>query len=88
MTNNQKTDYHNFTTIDTPVEERRRLNIGDVWENKIQCLNCNDIIMSVNKHDFVYCRCGKIAVDGGSWYKSRAGDIALIKDLSVMFKNL
>lgn len=65
-------DYHDFTTIDTPIEERRRLNVGDVWINAAECLECGDILRSRNRHDFVTCSCGALSVDGGSWYCKRS----------------
>ena len=65
------TDYQDFTTIDTPEEERRKLDVGDIWANQIKCLKCGDIIRSKNRHDFRYCSCKQIAVDGGSWYGKR-----------------
>jgi len=35
---------------------------------KIKCLICNDIIESKSRHDFVWCSCGNVAVDGGEDY--------------------
>jgi len=64
-------DYHKFTTIDTPQSERRRLNVGDIWINEAKCKKCGDVIVSNNRHDFKRCKCGAIAVDGGSWYAKR-----------------
>lgn len=40
--------------------------------NRAQCLECNDIIESTYRHDFVTCSCGNIFVDGGKDY-FRAG---------------
>jgi hypothetical protein len=39
--------------------------------NKIQCKFCGDIIESKNVHDFKYCKCGRVAVDGGHEYLRR-----------------
>lgn len=39
--------------------------------NKIQCKFCGDIIESTHVHDFKYCKCGKVAVDGGHEYLRR-----------------
>jgi len=36
--------------------------------NAIECPNCKDIIYSRAQHDFHYCSCGEIAVDGGFEY--------------------
>ncbi len=88
----KKTDYQEFCTIDTPLEERRKLNIGDVWLNAIRCRKCNDIIQSKNRHDMVWCKCGQVAVDGGSWYLKRSSQTASTMntdydELSVPFKD-
>lgn len=40
--------------------------------NAAQCLLCNDIIESTHRHDFKYCKCGNVAVDGGLEYCRRA----------------
>ena len=37
--------------------------------NKVRCKKCNDIIESVDTHDFKYCGCGSIAIDGGIEYQ-------------------
>lgn len=39
--------------------------------NKIKCKHCHDIIESVDTHDFKWCKCGKVAVDGGTSYGKR-----------------
>lgn len=40
--------------------------------NKIKCKKCGDVIESTYGHDFKYCKCGAIFVDGGLEY-SRYG---------------
>lgn len=48
------------------------MNYGDIIErNSARCLDCNTEIVSVHRHDFKYCRCGSIAVDGGDEYLRR-----------------
>ena len=42
-----------------------------IKQNKIQCTHCNDIIESTHVHDFKYCSCKKVAVDGGKEYLRR-----------------
>jgi hypothetical protein len=42
---------------------------------KIQCLQCDDIIQSMHRHDLVWCKEKHIAVDGGSEYFRLLGDI-------------
>lgn len=55
--------------IDTPKEVRNRHDIGDIFVNSLQCPSCNHVIISYNRHDFKFCSCGKVSVDGGSWYQ-------------------
>lgn len=39
--------------------------------NKIRCKKCGDIIESTHRHDFKWCSCKAVAVDGGSSYLKR-----------------
>jgi hypothetical protein len=57
-----------------------------VVTNKLQCNACKDIIESLNRHDFKYCRCGAIAVDGGKSYLRRAGAIGNYTELSETYE--
>jgi Zn finger protein HypA/HybF involved in hydrogenase expression len=45
-----------------------------ILHNKIKCKKCGDVIESVHRHDFKYCECGSVAVDGGKDYLRRIGD--------------
>lgn len=40
--------------------------------NIIRCLSCDDIIESRHRHDFRWCKCGSVAVDGGKDYRKRS----------------
>ncbi len=42
-----------------------------VVRNRCQCRQCEDIIESTHRHDFVSCRCGAIFTDGGKDYIRR-----------------
>ena len=42
-----------------------------IIRNAIQCNNCGDIIESQYRHDYVQCKCGNCAVDGGHDYLRR-----------------
>lgn len=42
--------------------------------NKIKCKRCCDIIESKYRHDFKFCHCGSVAVDGGTDYLKRIGN--------------
>jgi len=43
-----------------------------IISNKVRCKHCGDVIESKHRHDFVWCKCGKVAVDGGKSYLKRA----------------
>jgi DNA-directed RNA polymerase subunit N (RpoN/RPB10) len=43
--------------------------------NKIRCNYCGDEIESKFTHDFKWCRCGRVAVDGGPSYLRRVYNI-------------
>lgn len=49
--------------------------------NRVQCLNCNAVIESRTRHDFVTCPCGGTSVDGGKDYQRVLG--SNWKDMSV-----
>ena len=47
------------------------LNDNGYQENpgkKVKCLLCKDIIQSMYRHDFKWCKCDNVAVDGGGDY--------------------
>lgn len=41
--------------------------------NAIKCKKCGEIIESTHRHDFKFCKCGAVAVDGGHDYLRRIG---------------
>ena len=51
--------------------------------NKIRCKSCGDVIESEHTHDFRWCKCGSVAVDGGKSYLKRCGNIDNIEELSI-----
>lgn len=52
--------------------------------NRVKCLICNDTIESKHRHDFVYCNCGNVAVDGGKDYLKRSvRDMDQVQELSI-----
>jgi hypothetical protein len=63
--------YQELCPIDTSQKERRYFYIGNIFENKAKCLKCGEIIISKNVHNYAICKCGNLAVDGGSWYCKR-----------------
>lgn len=50
--------------------------------NQVRCKKCEDTPFSASRHDFKYCKCGSIAVDGGQEYLRRVGDSANAEDMS------
>jgi hypothetical protein len=68
-------DYIDFAPYDMPVAERRKLDVGDIFINQVRCTNCGWYIRSRNRHDFVTCKCGKVSIDGGSWYTKLSGSL-------------
>ena len=42
-----------------------------ILRNAVKCNNCGDIIESTHRHDFKWCSCGLVAVDGGHDYLKR-----------------
>jgi len=43
-----------------------------IIRNAIQCKRCGDVIESTDRHDYVQCKCGACAVDGGHDYLRRS----------------
>lgn len=39
-----------------------------IIRNSVRCLGCDDEIESTHRHDFKFCSCGDVAVDGGKDY--------------------
>ena len=55
-----------------------------IIRNAIQCKFCGDIIESTYRHEYVQCKCGACAVDGGHDYLRRSfRDKDCYLDLSV-----
>lgn len=57
--------------------------VMSIVRNSLICNKCKDEIISTHVHDFKYCRCGAIAVDGGNCYLKRVGDIHGYTDTSI-----
>jgi hypothetical protein len=39
--------------------------------NAIECLHCQEVIVSRHRHEMVSCVCGTVSVDGGNEYRRR-----------------
>lgn len=46
---------------------------GSIYLNAIICILCGDRIVSEHRHDFKWCKCKAVAVDGGLHYLRRIG---------------
>jgi hypothetical protein len=54
-----------------------------IIRNSARCRRCEEEIESTHRHDFRWCGCGAIAVDGGRSYLKRAGEIEDCEETSV-----
>ena len=45
--------------------------MSKIIRNMIRCNTCGDTIESTFRHDFKYCKCGRVFVDGGHDYLLR-----------------
>lgn len=57
----------------------------NIIKNAAKCLLCGDVIESTHRHDFKWCCCRNLAVDGGLDYCKRLiKDEEAFEDLSEM----
>ncbi len=55
---------------------------NSIIKNAIACNKCYDTIESYSTHDFKWCSCGAVAVDGGKAYLKRSGNASDYTELS------
>jgi len=56
-----------------------------IIKNAIRCKRCGDEIESTYRHQYVMCRCGACAVDGGHDYLRRSfASMDCFEDISVV----
>lgn len=55
-----------------------------IIRNAVECKKCGDIIESQHVHDFKWCKCRAIFVDGGKDYRRYGGDLGSIIDRSIV----
>lgn len=54
-----------------------------IRSNKAKCLKCDDVIISMHRHDYNTCSCGNLSVDGGLDYlKRNYRDVDNVEELS------
>jgi len=49
----------------------------------IKCRKCQDIIWSRARHDFRWCTCRSIAIDGGWDYSKTCGELENIENVTI-----
>jgi hypothetical protein len=54
-----------------------------IIQNELLCKKCDDVIYSEHRHDFKYCKCGSVAVDGGTDYLRRVGNLSEVIERSM-----
>ena len=55
-----------------------------IIQNEIQCHSCGEIIYSAHVHDFKWCECGAVGVDGGLEYLRRSGNLHDVVERSML----
>lgn len=59
--------------------------MSKIVRNSALCYNCGEEVESKHRHDFKWCSCGNLAVDGGLDYLKRSGGhLGKIKDTSIV----
>ena len=54
-----------------------------ILQNEIKCEKCGSQIWSAHRHDFKWCSCGAVAVDGGMSYLRRVGGCFIDKSITI-----
>lgn len=54
-----------------------------ILSNQLRCHKCGDTPYSAHRHDFRYCKCGAVAVDGGMDYLGRGGGFDDCTEMSI-----
>ncbi len=58
--------------------------MSNIVKNMIKCNKCGDVIESTSVHDFKWCKCKSVAVDGGHQYLRRVGNLGDWEDMGVI----
>jgi hypothetical protein len=58
-----------------------------ILSNQVHCNLCGDEPFSGNRHDYVACKCGNVAVDGGMDYLKRTFNTTDYRDMSIEIPN-
>lgn len=79
-----KDQLQDLEVVEFKVEQRTTHEAYRIKRNVVQCLKCDQVIESTHRHDFRWCKCKGIAVDGGTAYLKRCGNLNGYKELSEM----
>jgi hypothetical protein len=63
------------------IKEREDMENKSKPRNRAKCLKCGDIVESLHRHDFKWCKCKSLAVDGGNAYCRRVGNPAEVEEM-------
>lgn len=66
------------------LEMMRKKEVSKIIKNMIKCNKCGDVIESVSVHDFKWCKCKTVAVDGGHEYLRRLGNMGEWEEMSII----
>lgn len=56
--------------------------MNHIIRNAIRCKKCGAVIESTYTHDFMFCSCWAVAVDGGKDYLRQCGNLEDFEELS------
>lgn len=81
MSQNDGWDKELQDIIVSSLKARRNRNnyeydVRDFCGIALRCVHCKTVIQSLHHHDFKFCVCGKIAIDGGHEYFRALGEFA------------
>lgn len=71
---NREKNHKDYLLLQTQSDKLliRGMNSSEIdkfrFQDAIQCLNCDDIIYSVMRHDDRSCKCTSVSIDGGKDY--------------------
>ena len=71
MNNNNNDDWCEYSDLPSPLSYMNNNNeiIKQIVYNSVKCLECNEVIVSRHRHDYVTCECpNKAMADGGNEY--------------------
>lgn len=55
-----------------------------IVRNRAQCLSCGSVVESVDRSDFVQCKCGALSLEGGTsyvgWLAKDSDDVLLLTE--------